>query len=123
MAGVNRTSSDVIARLVGADGTAEDVLLPPHRAVLLVPHLQVTRVVLLDVRCAEIGTAVFGDPQDPFAAGGQVYVGPRNEAGVTTTQLVPNPALVASAVGVCAGVPTPADPRSRVPFAGGQAEP
>lgn len=119
MAGVNHTDRDAYVRLVIRGGGFGDFLLPPNSAVLLSTNLDVDRAVTFDAACNEVGTSVFGGPQVPFSVGGQIYLGPRNESGMTTEQLAPPPALPASPTDACANVPTPADPRSRVPIDGG----
>ncbi len=119
MAGVNHTDRDAYVRLVISGGGSGDFLLPANTAVLLSTNLDVDRAVMFDDTCKEIGTSVFGDPQVPFSVGGQMFLGPMNESGMTTEQLAPAPALPASPTDACANVPTPADPRSRVPIDGG----
>jgi hypothetical protein len=119
MAGVNHTDREAYVRLVIRGGGFGDFLLPPNSAVLLSTNLEVDRAVTFDASCNEVGTSVFGDPQIPFSVGGQIYIGPRNESGMTTDQLAPPPALPASPTNACANVPTPADPRLRVPIDAG----
>ena len=76
MAGVNHTGQDAYVRLVIRGGGFGDFLLPANSAVLLSTDLDVDRAVTFDANCQETGTVVFGDPQDPYSAGGQIYIGP-----------------------------------------------
>jgi hypothetical protein len=122
MAGVNHTDRDAYVRLVIRGGGFGDFLLLANSAVLLSTNLDVDRAVMFDDTCKEIGTSVFGDPQVPFSVGGQMFLGPKNESGMTTEQLAPPPTVLASPTDACANVPTPADPRNRVPIDGGGGE-
>jgi hypothetical protein len=119
MAGVNHTDRIAYIRLVSSGGKSRDFLLPPNRAVLLSTSLDVDRAVTFDAACKEVGTAVFGPPQVSFSVGGQIFLGPKNESGMTTDQLVPPPPLPASPTDACARIPTPRDPRDRVQIGGG----
>jgi hypothetical protein len=118
MAGVNHTNADAYVRLVVRGGGFQDFLLPRTSLRLLDAHLNVDRVVLFDDTCREVGTVVFGDGNVPFSEGGQIYLGPRNEAGMTT-ELAPVPGPAAEPADACANVPTPVDPRIRTPLDGG----
>lgn len=119
MAGVNRTDKNAFVRLVIKDGGFGDFLLPANSTVLLTTDLNVDRAVTFDETCHETGTVVFGNPQVDFSAGGQIFLGPKNEGGMTNELPAEGFIPGAAPTDVCANAPTPADPRDRVPLAGG----
>lgn len=118
MAGVNHTNENAYVRLVLVGGGFRDFLLPRSSIRMLDLTLDVDRAVLLDGACREIGTSVFGRGNLEFSKGGQLYLGPRNESGMTT-QLSQVPGPAAEPTDACLAVPTPMDPRLRPATDGG----
>lgn len=118
MAGVNRTDADAYMRLVLVGGGFRDFLLPRNSIRMLDPRLDVDRAILLDSSCREMGTSVFGRGNVPFSRGGQLYLGPQNESGMTT-ELSQGSGPAAEPTEVCKAVPTPIDPRLRPVLDGG----
>jgi hypothetical protein len=118
MAGVNRTDTDAYIRLVLVGGGFRDFLLPRTSIRMLDIRLDVDRAVILDGSCREMGTSVFGRGNVEFSRGGQVFLGPLNESGMTT-ELSTATGPAAEATDVCEAAPTPMDPRLRPANNGG----
>lgn len=107
MAGVNETGSEVIARVLLANGRAKDYLLPPREVVRLPTSDEVDRLVLFDGACRPLMSTEFGGPNNSFSYGGQVFVRLNGEAGYSSDI----PARVGASASTsqrCATAPTPA---------------
>lgn len=120
MAAVNRTDADTYIRLVLVGGGFRDFLLPRNSLRMLDVRLDVDRAVQFDGACREMGTSVFGQGNVEFSRGGQLFLGPLNESGMTT-EISPVTGPPAEPTAVCAAVPTPLDPRLRPASNGGGA--
>ena len=120
MAAENRTDEDAVIRLVLVGGGFRDFALPQHSIVLLDMSLDVDRAVMFDPSCREMGTSVCGKGNTSYRDGGQLYLAPPNQTGMTT-ELSPVAAPFAEPSRTCLQVPTPVDPRLRPPTNGGGA--
>lgn len=118
MAAINRTQEDAVVRLVLVGGGYRDFALPRTSLIMLDRSLHVDRAVMFDQQCREIGTSVFGNGNNSFSDGGQMYLEPPNVSGITT-ELSPVTGAPAASTERCLEVPTPIDPRVRPPSDGG----
>lgn len=116
MAATNRTDEPAYIRLVFADSSFQDFLLPARASVTLVTTGKVDWAAELDATCHWTGADVF-DAGSPFTQGGEIWIAPLAGGRTTTVPSVLGPPAATSSD--CLDVPTPQDPRTRVPLGGG----
>jgi hypothetical protein len=107
MAGVNATTMEAYVRLVRTDAAIEDYRLPPGSIVRIATASDVDRAILFDGTCTPMIVNEFGNGNNTFAYGGQLFIGPGSQAGYSS-EVPPGIGAVAARSDACIDAPTPA---------------